>query len=96
MRRRRKRVPKRSKLACPRVAKALVGESRALKVHPSQVAEANQVAQSMGCGAPFRRDGMYEDSRANKKRYMRELNRRAVDNGQDRIVNFDGGYGDET
>ena len=36
------------------------------------------------------------DGRAKLKRYMRERNKRAVDQGQSRFVNLDGGYGDET
>lgn len=70
--------------------------SHGLSVHPSQVKDANEVAKSMGCGEPFRPDGRYEDTRSNKKRYMHELNKRLVDRGESRIVNFDGGYGDET
>lgn len=90
-----KRKPKKSKFGVP----ALVGQktdiSRALRVGKSQLAEANGVAQEMGCGAPFRDDGMFEGTRTEKKRYMREINRRRVDQGQDRIVNLDGGHGDE-
>ncbi len=81
-------------------APALVGQkvdvSRALAVGRSQIAEANEAAQGMGCGAPFRADGKFEGTRSEKKRYMRELNRRREDQGQARFVNFDGGYGDET
>lgn len=81
-------------------APALVGQksdvSHALRVGKRQIAEANQVAQEMGCGTPFRSDGMFEGTRAQKKRYMRELNRRRADQGEPRVVNFDGGYGDET
>ncbi len=81
-------------------APALVGQkvdiSRALAVGRSQIAEANEVAQGMGCGAPFRDDGKFEGTRAQKKRYMQELNRRRQDLGQPRLVNFDGGHGDET
>ena len=84
----------RSPLAAPRVQTGPVDISRALKVHPSQVVEANQVAQDMGCGTPFRDDGMYVDNRPNKRRYMDELNKRADDAGEDKLVNFDGGYGD--
>ena len=85
-----------AKVSSPRVIKDKVDESRALRVHPSQVAEANGVAQSMGCGAPFRDDGMFEDSRSNKANYMREVNKRAEDRGEARFVNFDGGYRDVT
>jgi hypothetical protein len=95
---RRRRPPKRTTLSfgVPNVAHDRLHQSRALKVHPSQVAEANEVAQSMGCGAPFHKDGMFVDTRANKARYMREINTRADDRGEDRLVNFDGGYGDVT
>ena len=85
-----------STLAAPRVANDVRDISRALKVHPDQVAESNEVSQGMGCGAPFRKDGMYVDTRTNKKRYMQEINRRAADAGDDKLVNFDGGYGDLT
>ena len=80
-------------------APAIVGMkrdiSRALRVGKRQIAEANRAAQAMGCGTPFREDGCFEGTRAEKKRYMREVNRRRVDQGQPRLVNFDGGYGDE-
>ncbi len=80
-------------------APALVGQrsdvSRSLRVGKKQIAEANQVAQEMGCGTPFRKDGMFEGTRTEKKRYMQEINRRRADHGQDRFVNLDGGYGDE-
>ena len=69
--------------------------SRALRVTPGQAAEANRVAREMGCGNPFRVDGMFEGTRNEKKKYMRELNRRREDRGESRIVNYDGGYGDE-
>jgi len=88
-------LPK-SPLAAPRIAKSGTDISRALKVHPKQVADANKAAQSMGCGTPFRKDGMYVDTRANKNRYLRELNTRRADQGEDRMVNFDGGFGDVT
>lgn len=69
--------------------------SRSLRVGREQIADANAAAQEMGCGAPFRADGHWEGTRAEKRRYMQELNRRRADNGQERFVNFDGGYGDE-
>jgi len=81
-------------------APAIVGQktdiSRALRVGKNQIGKANEVAQSMGCGAPFRADGHFEGTRAQKKQYMREINRRRADLGQERLVNLDGGYGDET
>jgi hypothetical protein len=70
--------------------------SRSLKVHPKQAAEANAAAQKMGCGTPFRKDGMFVGGRRAKARYMREMNKRREDHGQDRMVNYDGGYGDVT
>lgn len=70
--------------------------SRALKVHPKQAKKANEEARKMGCGEPFRKDGMFIGGRRNKARYMRELNKRREDRGQDRMVNYDGGYGDVT
>lgn len=68
--------------------------SRALRVHPSQVDAANAAAREMGCGEPFGRNGMFEASRGRTKRYVDELNKRRVDAGQPRIVNYDAGYGD--
>ena len=61
---------------------------------PDQVEKANEVAKSMGCGEPFRPDGMFEASRSTKTRYRKELNKRLSDQGETEIVNFDGGYGD--
>ncbi len=90
------RKPKRSKLGCPAIVGQVSGLSRSLRVGKTQIPEANRVAQEMGCGAPFRQDGMFEGTRTGMKRYMREINRRRVDLGEPRLVNFDGGYGDET
>lgn len=70
--------------------------SDALSVDPRQVREANEWAKKMGCGEPFRPDGQFEAGRSLVKKYVTELNKRAVDRGEDRIVNFDGGYGDPT
>lgn len=72
------------------------GVSSALRVGKNQITEANEAAKSMGCGAPFRADGMFEGTRSEKKHYMQEINRRRVDHGEPRMVNYDGGYGDET
>lgn len=92
-----RRLPKPTalSLAGARVAKNPTIRSRALKVHPSQVAEANEVAQGMGCGAPFKNNGMFVDTRSNTKRYVEEINRRRGE-GEARLVNFDGGHGDPT
>ncbi len=84
------------KMAAPALVGQKVDISRALAVGRSQIAEANEVAQGMGCGAPFRDDGKFEGTRSEKAKYMRELNKRRVDSGQERLVNHDGGYGDET
>ena len=70
--------------------------SNALAVGRSQIEEANEFAQSIGCGSPFGADGKPVMDRTTKKRYLRELNKRRVDMGEPRMVNFDGGYGDET
>ncbi len=75
------------------VQKDPIIRSRALQVHPSQVAEANRVSQEMGCGTPFASDGMFVARRSETKRYVEEINRRRGE-GEARIVNFDGGYGD--
>lgn len=82
---------------CPAIVGLSVGESRALRAGRNQVAGANEFAQSVGCGAPFRAsDGMFVADRNTKKRFIREANKRRVDQGEPRVVNFDGGYGDET
>ena len=81
----------------PAVVGIKVDVSRALRAGKSQLAEANEFAQSVGCGAPFRaHDGMFEADRNTKKRFIQESNKRRVDQGEPRVVNFDGGYGDET
>ena len=90
------RKTKRSKFACPAVVGQKSDISRSLRAGRSQIPEANRVAQEMGCGTPFRADGMFEATRSEKKRYMQEINRRRVEQGQPRVVNLDGGHGDET
>ena len=91
-----KHTLKKSTLGVPAIVGQRSDISRSLRVGTNQLAEANEVAQTMGCGTPFRADGMYEGTRAEKKRYMQELNRRRVDQGEPRLVNLDGGHGDET
>ncbi len=88
--------PKRATFGVPATVGQVSDVSRALRVGKSQLPKANEAAQDMGCGAPFRADGMFEGTRAEKKRYMQELNRRRADHGEPRLVNFDGGHGDET
>ena len=87
--------PKRTSLAIAgvKVLKDPEQPSRAMKVHPSQVKEANEAAAKMGCGAPYRRDGMCVLRRRKMKKYIEEINRRRGE-GEARMVNFDGGYGD--
>ena len=85
----------RSKLAIPGALKDPEIRSMALKVHRSQVEEANAVAASMGCGFPFDKDGSFTARRSEVKRYVNEINKRRGD-GEARLVNFDGGYGDPT
>jgi hypothetical protein len=82
--------------AVPAIVGLKVDISRALRAGKSQIAEANAFAQSVGCGAPFRPDGIFEADRNTKNRFIRESNKRRVDQGEPRVVNFDGGYGDET
>ncbi len=84
------------KVKSPAIVGMKKDESRALRVGGGQIAEANEAAKAMGCGEPFRDDGMFEGTRTDKKRYMQEINRRREDRGEPRLVNFDGGYGDET
>ncbi len=81
-------------------APAIVGmradPSNGLAVGRSQIAEANEFARKVHCGTPFGADGKPVMDRNTKKRYMKALKERAVDQGQQPLVNFDGGYGDET
>lgn len=71
--------------------------SRALRAGKNQIAEANEYAQSIGCGSPFRADnGYFEADRNTTKRFIQEGNKRRDDLGEPRVVNFDGGYGDVT
>ena len=72
-------------------------ESNALRVGKNQIAAANEAAKEMGCGEPFQAsNGKPQFTRPELKRYTQELNRRRADQGEARLVNFDGGYGDET
>lgn len=80
----------------PGIVGQKVDISRALRVGKTQIEAANQAAQEMGCGTPFQADGHWKGTRSEKKKYMQELNRRRVDQGQERLVNYDGGHGDET
>ncbi len=94
---RRNRKPKKSvAFPVPAVTGTTPIVSRALRVGKSQRAEANRVAQEMGCGTPFGDDGMFRASgRPGLKQYMREINLRRADQGEPRFVNLDGEYGDE-
>jgi len=85
------------KFGCPAVVGLASVSSRALRVGKNQIAEANEFAQEVGCGTPFRADnGYFEADRNTAKRFIQEGNKRRVDKGEPRVVNFDGGYGDET
>lgn len=84
------------RFGAPSIVGQKVDVSRSLRVGKKQIAEANRIAQEMGCGTPFRSDGMFEATRSEKTKYMKEVNRRRVDRGEPRVVNLDGGYGDET
>jgi hypothetical protein len=66
-----------------------------MAVHPKQVEAANEHAQRLGVGRPFGTDGILRLSRSQMKRYIEGINRHRPE-GQERIVNFDGGYGDPT
>ena len=81
----------------PQIVGLARSESNALRVGKNQVDAANEAAREMGCGEPFNREnGKPSFTRPEQKKYLRELNKRRDDNGQDRFVNLDGGYGDET
>lgn len=81
----------------PGVVGMAMVSSRALRAGKNQIADANAFAQSVGCGTPFRSDnGYFEADRNTTKRFIQESNKRRVDQGEPRVVNFDGGYGDET
>jgi len=87
---------KRRKVGVPAIVGTVAtADHSSLDVHPSQVQEANQYAKKL-CGRElFRADGKMEASRSQVKRYVEALNRNRPE-GQPRIVNFDGGYGDPT
>ena len=92
-----KAKPKPSKVfGVPGIVGLKADISRALRVGKGQINAANEFAQSVGCGTPFGADGHPVMDRATKKRYTKALNERRVDQGEARLVNFDGGYGDET
>ena len=81
----------------PAIVGLKVGASRALRAGKSELARANAFAQKVGCGCPFRADnGYFEADRNTTKRFIQEGNKYRVDQGEPRVVNFDGGYGDET
>jgi hypothetical protein len=90
------RLLRSKKFSAPAAVGLKQDSSGALRVGKNQIHDANQFAQSVGCGSPFGADGKPVMDRATKKKYMQELNRRRVDQGESRYVNFDGGYGDET
>ena len=93
----RKRVGKPSKVfGAPAIIGGKVDKSRALRLGKTQINEGNEFAQSIGCGTPFQADGHFVADSNTKKRYLKELNKRRVDQGEPRLVNFDGGYSDET
>lgn len=81
----------------PAIVGLKVGPHRALRAGRNEVARANAFAQSVGCGTPFSaEDGIFRADRNTTNRFIRESNKRRVDMGEPRVVNFDGGYGDET
>ena len=90
------RLLRSKKFSVPSLVGIREDASGALRVGKDQIHDANDFAQSVGCGRPFGSDGKPVMSRATKKRYMQEINRRRVDAGESRYVNFDGGHGDET
>jgi hypothetical protein len=83
------------KFGTPSIVGQKIDISRALRVGRKQIPEANRIAKEMGCGTPFRaNDGMFEATGTEKKKYLKEHNRRRDDRGEQRIVNLDGGYSD--
>jgi len=97
MARRNKLNLKKSKVfAVPSIVGLKRDKSNAMRVGKNQINDANDFAESVDCGRPYGADGKPELDRATKKRLMREINLRRVDRGQERFVNLDGGYGDET
>lgn len=84
------------KRSIPMILKnAVATDHRSLDVNSSQVEAANAYARKL-CGRElFRPDGRMEASRSQVKKYVEALNRNRPE-GQPRIVNFDGGYGDPT
>jgi hypothetical protein len=84
------------KFSVPGVVGIREDPSGALRVGKDQINDANDFAESVGCGTPFGSDGKPVMDRNQKKKYMEERNKQAADLGQPPIVNFDGGYGDAT
>ena len=83
--------------AVPAIVGLVRTESNALRVGKNQIAAANEAALAMGCGEPFNAsNGKPAFTRPELKKYTQELNHRRVDQGEARLVNFDGGHGDET
>jgi len=77
----------------PMVAKNPEGPHSSMRVHPSQVEQANAYAKKLAGIEPFRPDGQCIASRNQFTRYINQLNKNRPD-GQARLVNYDGGYGD--
>lgn len=71
-------------------------KSLAMRVGKNQIAAANAFAKSVGCGEPYCETGHPILTTPEKKKLMREINHRRVDQGEPRYVNLDGGFGDET
>jgi len=91
-----RKIKRSKKFSVPNVIGTKADASNAMRVGKNQINDANDFAQSVGCGRPYGADGKPVMDRNTKKRLMHEINLRRVDHGQARYVNHDGGYGDET
>ena len=94
-------MAKRKKANVPMIARNREGKHSSMGADPSQVEAANAYAKKitekngMGGITPFRPDGQCVATRIDFTRYINAINKNRPD-GQPRLVNFDGGYGDPT
>ena len=84
------------KFGSPAVVGLREDASGAMRLGRNQINRFNDFAQSVGCGRPAGADGKPVWNRNIQKKYLKARNERAADLGEPPVVNFDGGYGDET
>lgn len=89
---------KRSKVfSVPAIVGLKTDASGAMRMGRDQIDVENDFAQRRAnIGRVFGSDGKPRWNRNQQKKYLRAKNEERADLGLPRIVNFDGGYGDET